>query len=271
MIPMAYITEWISVAPWQTTDMVEQDLIISRILLDLYNDATISEQLAFRGGTALFKLQLHPTARYSEDIDLVQIRTEPIGDTIDQIRKVLAPWLGMPRHEIKTNAAKLYYRFESESNPGTYFRVKIEINTREHVPMERTIRYPFAVHSRWVTDTASITTFTLEELLGTKLRALYQRKKGRDLFDLDYALRVSTVDKHAVAAMFVEYVRNQGLRITASQFRQNLREKISDHQFGTDIITLLRPDITFDIDQAYERVEAAYISKLDAAWEMDMG
>lgn len=266
MIPLAYITEWESVAPWQTSDMVEQDMIICRILLDLYSDASLCKQLAFRGGTALHKLCLIPAARYSEDIDLVQIKSEPIGETIDRIRTVLAPWLGMPKHEIKANSAKLYYRFESENNAGTFHRMKIEINTREHVPIERTINHPFTVQSRWIANTALITTFSLEELLGTKLRALYQRKKGRDLFDLDYALRTSTVDVQSVAAAFVEYVGNQGLRITTAQFRQNLLEKISDRQFGTDIIPLLRPNIPFDLTKAYARVDDAFISILDAAW-----
>ncbi|MGH2469017.1 MAG: nucleotidyl transferase AbiEii/AbiGii toxin family protein [Chloroflexota bacterium] len=38
--------------------------------------------------------------------------------------------------------------------------------------------------SPWFTGSADVPTFALEELLGTKLRALYQRRKGRDLFDL---------------------------------------------------------------------------------------
>ena len=39
--------------------------------------------------------------------------------------------------------------------------------------------------SRWFTGAAKVLTYDLDELLGTKLRALYQRKKGRDLFDLN--------------------------------------------------------------------------------------
>lgn len=268
MIPLAFITEWQPMAPWQTLDMVEQDLIISRMLLDLYGDVDLRARLAFRGGTALYKLYLLPPARYSEDIDLVQIRAEPIGDTLDRIRVILAPWLGIPKHEVKKNAAKLYYRFESETHPGTWMRVKIEINTREHMPVKRIVEHPFSVASRWVTNSALISTYSLEELLGTKLRALYQRKKGRDLFDLDYAMRVCTIDSQAVVDAFVEYVSNQRLQITALQFRQNLHEKLADHQFGMDIMPLLRPDMAFDLDDAYVRVEEAFLAKLDAAWEM---
>jgi len=66
----------------------------------------------------------------------------------------------------------------------------------------------------------------------------------------------------------VEYVGNQGLRITANQFRQNMVEKMENRQFGEDVIPLLRPDITCDLPQAYPRIEEAFITQLDAAWEM---
>lgn len=48
--------------------MVEQDLVISRALAEIYAVPEIAERLAFRGGTALYKLYLRPAARYSEDI-----------------------------------------------------------------------------------------------------------------------------------------------------------------------------------------------------------
>ena len=53
--------------------------------------------MLFRGGTALHKLVLRPTARYSEDLDFVQMKPEPIGPVLDIIRARLDPWLGEPR------------------------------------------------------------------------------------------------------------------------------------------------------------------------------
>jgi predicted nucleotidyltransferase component of viral defense system len=50
-------------------------------------------------------------------------------------------------------------------------------------------RLPVRVDNPWFTRGADVVTFALEELLGTKLRALYQRKRGRDLFDLGRALQ----------------------------------------------------------------------------------
>ena len=86
MIPQSYITAWRKHAPWQEDYQVEQDLIIHRSLVALFADKFIRERLAFRGGTALHKLFLTPSVRYSEDIDLVQVKAEPFGPIIDKIR-----------------------------------------------------------------------------------------------------------------------------------------------------------------------------------------
>jgi predicted nucleotidyltransferase component of viral defense system len=83
MIAKDYITEWREHAPWISDAHVEQDLVISRALIEIFRVEELARRLAFRGGTALFKLHLRPAVRYSEDIDLVQITPEPIGETFD--------------------------------------------------------------------------------------------------------------------------------------------------------------------------------------------
>ena len=97
MIPHDYITEWRAEAPWVQDFQVEQDLIITKALVDIFSHPLLNESLAFRGGTALYKLHLRPAARYSEDIDLVQIKAEPAGPMMKALREVLDPWLGAPR------------------------------------------------------------------------------------------------------------------------------------------------------------------------------
>lgn len=263
MIPTAYITEWQNTAPWQQPDMIEQDLVICRAIIELFDDLHIAQRLAFRGGTALYKLCLLPAARYSEDIDLVQVDAEPIGSTLDQVRMALDPWLGKPRYDSKEHSFRLTYRFESEA--GTPLRLKVEINTREHIG--DLVKIPFSVHSRWFSGTTHITTFSLSELLGTKLRALYQRRKGRDLFDLDYALRYSDVDPDQVARMFVRYISASGLHISTSEFLDNLVMKCADGQFCQDITPLLRAGMDYDVNEAVARVSNTLVLRIDKAWE----
>ena len=78
MIPRDYITEWRARAPWIDEFQIEQDLVISRALVVIFSEPSLAEALAFRGGTALYKLYLTPPARYSEDIDLVQVAPGPV-------------------------------------------------------------------------------------------------------------------------------------------------------------------------------------------------
>ena len=89
MIQEKFIVEWQKIAPWLDMQMVEQDLIISRALVAIFSDDFLASRLAFRGGTALHKLYLSPQARYSEDIDLVQIQSESVGAILDKLREVL--------------------------------------------------------------------------------------------------------------------------------------------------------------------------------------
>jgi predicted nucleotidyltransferase component of viral defense system len=91
VIPRDYITEWRAQAPWVQDIQVEQDLVICRALVEIFSHPVLSDALAFRGGTALYKLYLKPAARYSEDIDLVQRRAEPAGPVMEALRSVLDP------------------------------------------------------------------------------------------------------------------------------------------------------------------------------------
>ena len=130
MIPEIFIEQWRKTVKWQTIDQIEQDLVISRALIDLYNETKIKESLVFRGGTALNKLFINPPARYSEDLDFVQKNPEPVGQTIDLIRDLLKPWLGDPAWKITQRSAKLIYKYESINKMA--MKLKIEINTTEH-------------------------------------------------------------------------------------------------------------------------------------------
>lgn len=254
MIPFDYITEWRSQVPWVQDAQVEQDLILSRAVVEMFRNPVVSRALAFRGGTALYKLYLHPPARYSDDIDLVQLSPEPIGPVIDSIRNDLDPWLGTPKHMLKTDSVSLIYRMNSESQPSLPMRLKIEINSREHFTVLGVEEHKLAVRSRWFTATTAVKTFQLEELLGTKLRALYQRKKGRDLFDLFVADRLAIVSPDIVVECFLCYMEHQGLSVSRALMEMNLDEKLSDERFLMDIEPLIAPDLTWDAAEAAEYV-----------------
>ncbi len=246
MIPRDFITEWRSEAPWVRNDHVEQDLVVSRALVEIFSNPVLQDALAFRGGTALYKLHLRPAARYSEDIDLVQTRAEAAGPMMHALRARLDPWLGVPRWKQTEGRVTFIYRFTSEDVPPRPLRLKVEINTREHFSAFGLVKMRFDVRSRWFQGSCEITTYALDELLGTKLRALYQRKAGRDLFDLAVALATPMADAQRVVTAFLHYMEHGGHNITRALFEQNLAEKMGDPEFLADIGPLLSDGYTWD-------------------------
>lgn len=242
MIPQSYLTEWRAFAPWIEFHQVEQDLILSKALVQLYSDPFLQEAFAFRGGTALQKLFFTVPTRYSEDIDLVQLRKEAIGPAIDAIRKHLDSWLGKPKVDLKTARATLVYRFQSEVEPVVPMRLKIEVNNGEHFTVLNLKKKNFEVRSSWFQGATGILTYEIEELLGTKLRALYQRKKGRDLYDMSMALRhFESIDPAKIIACFQHYMKHQNLTVSRAQYEANLSAKLQDKAFLNDIHVLLSP------------------------------
>ncbi len=213
----------------------------------------------------MHKLYLSPQPRYSEDIDLVQITAEPIKETIDRIRNILS-FLGKPVIKQKANNNTLVFRFESEIAPVMPLRLKVETNCREHFSVLGMTKFPFSVESDWYTDSCKITTFQLEELLGTKLRALYQRRKGRDLFDLYTAITHKDLNFDQILTCYRQYMNFVvgSNAPTQKEFLLNMEEKMLDTEFLGDITGLLRRDSNdiYDPQEAYEIIRVNLLEKI---------
>lgn len=262
MIQRAYITEWRAKAPWSLDEQVEQDLIVSRALVNLYSEEELRREVAFRGGTALHKLFLQAPARYSEDIDLVQIEAGRIGPVMDAVRRALDSWLGDPQWKQGHGRVTLYYRFATEIEPVQQKRLKVEINTREHFSVHGLMGRRFEVTSRWWSGEAEITTYDLDELLATKLRALYQRRKGRDLFDLWIALGMKGVNAERIVPAFRRYMEEEGNVVSRREFEKNLSAKVRTWSFTEDLRPLLAPGIQYDVMEAAAIVEDRLLALL---------
>ncbi len=240
MISKEYIQAWKTIAPWPSDAQVEQDLIISRALCELYQDSKIRETLAFRGGTSLQKLFFKEAKRYSEDIDLVQIPKEAIGDVASVVRSKLQPWLGKPQVDHKQGRVTMRFRYESTEEPVQKMKLKIEINNAEHFSVFGHQTMDFSMASDWYSGKCQITTFSIEEIMGTKLRALYQRKKGRDLFDFHCVFReFEKLSETNVIECFRKYMDYGGHKVSRAEFEMAMHEKRNDPDFTSDIEPLL--------------------------------
>jgi len=257
MIPAAYILAWSKVAPWSTMAQIEQDLLIERALHELFSNPFLSENLAFRGGTALHKLFLNPQPRYSEDIDLVQLNSGSIKPVMVEIGKAM-DFMAIKRSTKQNrNMNTLFYPFEAEMPPNNKMKIKIEINTREHFTVMGLKKISLNKQNPFLPEIpAQITTYHLEELISTKIRALYQRSKGRDLFDIYLALEKLDPDIDKIINSFKIYMANSRVTIPdVTTFMRNLDKKMQDTDFIGDIIGLLRPGTAYDANLAYEAVK----------------
>ena len=270
MIPKAYIQAWSAKAPWPDVRQVEQDLIICRALCDMFNAPALKGKIAFRGGTAINKLLFKEPLRYSEDIDLVQTQAEPIGTTVDSIRDALS-WLGKCNREQAGHSMHLVFKFAPEADSQATLKLKVEINTREHEPLFCIRSYPFAVASDWYQGKTEIASFEPEEIFGTKLRALLQRRKNRDLFDLQHGLDQLAMDPDKLIACFNHYLALEGNPITRAVAEQRMLEKLT-RSLIEDIAPLLPAGVRFNDDdarQAFERVWRELIVRIKGdAWKL---
>jgi predicted nucleotidyltransferase component of viral defense system len=200
----------------------------------------------------LFKQPL----RYSEDIDLVQLQAEPIGATVDAIRAALS-WLGKCRTERAEHSMHLVFRFVPEGEAESSLKLKVEINTREHASLFAIKPYPFVVESDWYRGRAEIASYEPEELFGTKLRALLQRRKNRDLFDLHHGLNELQLDPDKVVACFNHYLALEGAPLSRAVAEQRMLEKLT-RSLTEDIAPLLPAGVSFDTPEAVRAFEQVW-------------
>ena len=263
MIPTSYIQEWSTKAPWPDSRQVEQDLIITRALCDLFNSPALAGKIAFRGGTAINKLLFRQPLRYSEDIDLVQTQPEPIGTTVDAIRDALS-WLGQCNRYQAGHSMHLVFKFAPEADLETTLKLKVEINTREHENLYGIKQYPFEIDSSWHQAKTEILSFEPEELFGTKLRALLQRRKNRDLFDLHEGLKQLSMDSNKLIACFEHYLALEGTAVSRAVAEQRMLEKLG-RSLTEDIAPLLPAGVQFndgDAMNAFKNVWTELVARI---------
>ena len=140
----------------------------------------------------------------------------------------------------------------------------VEINTREHKSLHSLKRYPFEVNNSWHRAATEIISYEPEELFGTKLRALLQRDKNRDLFDLNQGLVELALDPVKVMECFEHYLALEGTKITRANAERTMLKKLN-HSLTEDIVPLLPPGVTFneaDAIAAFGRVWGDLITRI---------
>jgi len=149
----------------------------------------------------------------------------------------------------RTLNALLVFKFVAEADTEAKPKLKVEINTREHNTLYGIKKYRFQVASGWYKAKTEIASFEPEELFGTKLRALLQRRKNRDLFDLNEGLKQLSMDPDKLISFFEHYVALEGRSIGRATAEERMLKKLG-RSLTEDIAPLLPAGITFNEDDA---------------------
>lgn len=264
---------------WPELHQIEQDLLLSLAMHAIFSDQFLRTQVAMRGGTVLHKVHLAPAARYSEDIDLVVFGDRPEEHVRKALMRVLRPILGREQSWAwthlklavrnatqKSRILRCIYKVPSVVEPGRTLTIEVETNVTERAP-HLDLMYPsFGFTFRDQTLSTPLVSFHLNEMLATKMRALFQRRKGRDLFDLQAAISrgnpgVLSID--AVIAAFQHYMRAERTRVPRSEFIEHLRACLRDRTgFCTDLKGLLRTGEDWDAHAAGTLIEQQVLARL---------
>ncbi len=145
---------------------------------------------------------------------------------------------------------------------SSLLRLKIDLNLNKNLSILDFKKIPYQLESSWYWKSCNVTTYDLNELLVTKLRAFLQRRKIRDLFDLDVGLQHPEAKPELVIGVFLEYAKWETMKASRAVCEQDIAAKLSDPRYGDGIEDVLPAGQRWDRDRAARAVAEQLIARL---------
>jgi hypothetical protein len=144
---------------------------------------------------------------------------------------------------------------------GSMRSFKIEISHVERFPIFSPVRKQVKTPS----GSADVVTYTLEELTATKLRALLERLKGRDVYDL-YFISQLELDPRITRKMFLYYFYRSRKVFNPGVHYKNLVKRYESGNCADDVSVFVKPTVKFDLTRAAKHVISHYsfLNELDS-------
>lgn len=238
--------------------LAELDYRLTHALGAIYGDPFLRERLCLKGGTALNKLFFPAVNRLSVDLDFNAVgpKAQVLAERASIASQVMTLLTGQDAGYELTHDYRRYEQSTIQANyvplsGGPRQHLKLEISLIERVPIlgrtEQRLTLP--------EDSAAVAvkTYRLEELAATKLRALYGRRKGRDIYDLAQIGAID-LDERALRKLTLYYFYHAKMVFHYPTFRANVEEKLRYRGFADDVRGLIRTDQQFDWQQASQTV-----------------
>lgn len=258
MIPGREVRVWADEQGLPNLTLAEQDYRLVRILETIYADEFLTSRLGMKGGTAMNKLYLRETPRLSVDLDFNHLgpKQEVLRER-KEIRERLTKLLQVqdPSYRIKSKRryGQTTLTVKYRAVTGADQRLKIEISHVERFP----ILGGLALKLEAPNTSFKVTSYRLEELVATKLRALFERYKGRDIYDLYYAAQLKH-DRTAVRKLFLYYFYRSRKVFNPKVYLKTLSEKYRAGHYVDDVSGFIRSGTNFVLGGAAGKILTHY-------------
>ena len=238
MIPHDAYDEWCGAVPWTSPHEVEQDLVLARLIAEVAQHEALGEVLALKGGTCLHKVWMTAPWRYSEDLDYT-IRGDVSLDEVKAAIQEMGADVGFTGFAARMGRGQqrvFHTRLRGTYGDGSAMAVKLDVQlaTGESASTFTTRR--FSVDSAWFHASVDVLSHTPEEMLASKVAALYGRRRHRDLFDLWAGIKSRLATEQSIAGCFSQY---RPSKWTALLSANNLKAKLADVEY----VDQLRQDV----------------------------
>ena len=183
--------------------IIEKDYVLGWLLAGIFNHPALQEKWVFKGGTCLKKCYFE-TYRFSEDLDFTLLDEAQIDvEYLTTIFREIADWvydksaISIPHEYIefeiyKNKFGKISCEAKiSYSGPlalttaiRQWPRIKLDLTAYEKLvtqPVHRTILHPY---SDILKAKGQVLAYSYQEIFAEKIRALGERTRPRDLYDV---------------------------------------------------------------------------------------
>jgi predicted nucleotidyltransferase component of viral defense system len=226
-----------------TTNVIEKDYVIGWVLAGISNRPELASSWMFKGGTCLKKCYFE-TYRFSEDLDFTLTNSDHFNvDFLVNAFHEISEWL---YETTGIEIPKDTIRFEIYENPrggisaegrisyrgplqrrGDPARIKLDLTIDEVLVLDSTLREVHHPYSDRPADGIHIQCYAFEEVFAEKIRALAERERPRDLYDVVHLYRHDELkpDRALVLSTLKEKCTFKGLSVPTMKALENRPER----------------------------------------------
>ena len=268
-ITQRMLRNWADEVGISDLSLAEQDVRVSYALKEIFENDFLKPLLCLKGGTAINKLYLKDTSRLSVDLDFNHLGDkDTVAKQRPDVRKEIVKALARddPSYEFGVTRRDWYQTtIQAAYKPLSGLpsvKLKIEISHAERFPI-----LDSKIKSFGLIDTAEsckVITYSIDELVSTKLRALFTRAKGRDIYDIYQAGKMG-LNKRLVRKMFIYYLFRVGKAYNPKLDYAKLNERLVKKQYIDDVTGYIRQGVDFSLDEAARNLtqDLQFLNKLD--------